>query len=545
MTLLPGTREDASVFARFARISALYPDRPFLAVLPETAAAYGIEAGEISYAVAAARIAQLEAQYRKAGYGIGHRVGLLLQNRPDFLFHWFALNALGASVVPINPDLRMAELEYLIAHSEMVLTIATPDRRDDLTGAATGPLAVIAPDAMPPFAPTPAGAGAIGRSLECALLYTSGTTGRPKGCVLANDYFLLAGEWYASVGDLCSLAPDPAERMLTPLPVFHMNAMAYSLTASVTVGGCLCILDRFHPGSWWQSVADFDATVIHYLGVMPAMLMKAAPGAADRAHRVRFGFGAGVDRALHAPFEERFGFPLLEAWAMTETGAGAVVIASRAPRQIGTNCFGAPGPDVEVSIRAEHGGEAGIEEPGELLVRHAGEDPRRGFFREYLKDPEATAVAWTGGWFHTGDVVRRDAEGQLHFVDRKKNVIRRSGENIAAIEVESVLGKHPAVAQVAVAPVPDPMRGEEVVALIVPAAPDAGQDAGPLLAEEIVRHCLTQLAYYKAPGYVAFVEAIPLTSTAKIQRGALRGAVDAAIAAGQAIDTRALKKRSA
>jgi len=545
MSLLPGVLEDRTVFSRFKRTAERFPDRPFIVVLPETAAAYGIAAGEIGYGEALARVKALADGYRAAGYGVGHRVGLLLQNRPDFVFHWFALNSLGASVVPINPDLRAAELEYLIAHSEMLLAVAIAERLDDLKQAAAASgaaLQVMTPDSPPPNALRSAGADAnLTRKSECALLYTSGTTGKPKGCVLDNSYFLLAGEWYATVGGLCTLKVDPPERMLTPLPLFHMNAMAYSLLAMVTVGGAIAVLDRFHPRSWWASVKTFDATIIHYLGVMPAMLMAGAADRSDKAHNIRFGFGAGVDRGLHGPFEERFGFPLLEAWAMTETGAGAVIIASEEPRQIGTNCFGRPKPDVELRIVDDQDGEANSGEPGELLVRHAGDDPREGFFREYLKDAEATEAAWKDGWFHTGDVVSRDSDGQLHFVDRKKNVIRRSGENISAVEVESVLARHPSVAQVAVAPVPDPVRGEEVVALIVPKE----GDAGPLLAEEIVRYCLTRLAYYKAPGYVAFLERIPLTSTEKIQRGALRAAVEAAIADGRAIDTCHLKKRTA
>ncbi|TAM94414.1 MAG: ATP-dependent acyl-CoA ligase [Rhizobiaceae bacterium] len=545
MSLLPGLLDDQTVFGRFERTAKRFPERPFLVVLPETAQAYGVAAGEIGYGEALRQVRALADAYRAAGYGAGHRVGLLLQNRPDFVFHWFALNSLGVSIVPINPDLRAAELEYLVAHSQMLLAVAIAERVDDLreaAAAAGAALQIMAPDATPPAALRPAGASVnLSRDSECALLYTSGTTGKPKGCVLDNTYFLLAGEWYATVGGLCTLNVDPPERMLTPLPLFHMNAMAYSLLAMVTVGGAIAVLDRFHPRSWWQSVKTFDATIVHYLGVMPAMLMAAPESSSDKAHHVRFGFGAGVDRGLHGPFEERFGFPLLEAWAMTETGAGAVIIASEEPRQIGTNCFGKPKPRVEVRIVGDAGSEARTDEPGELLVRYAGSDAHKGFFREYLKDAEATAAAWQGGWFHTGDVVSRDRDGQLHFVDRKKNVIRRSGENIAAIEVENVLARHPAVAQVAVAPTPDPVRGEEVVALIV--AKEA--DGGPLLAEEIVRYCLTRLAYYKAPGYVAFVEKIPLTSTEKIQRGALKAAVETALAEGRAIDTCGLKKRTA
>ena len=548
--LLPGVLEDATVFGRFRRTAARFPERPFLAVLPETAQVYGIEPGEITYGAMLEAVEARAVLFAGAGYGAGHRVAMLLQNRPDFLINWFALNALGVSVVPINPDLRSAELEYLIGHSEAALVVAIPERIAELSEAARAAgskAAVIAPDAAIPAAERPAGTSASPtRESECALLYTSGTTGRPKGCVLANDYFLLAGEWYATVGGLSALHVEPAERMLTPLPVFHMNAMAYSVMAMVTVGGSICILDRFHPRSWWESVRGFGATVVHYLGVMPAMLMSAAPSPADRDHKVRFGFGAGVDRTLHAPFEERFGFPLLELpWAMTETGAGAVVMASTEPRKIGTSCFGKPGPEMDIVIRREDGSEVGTDEPGELLVRRAGPDPRRGFFREYLKDAEATAAAWAGGYLNTGDVVSRDADGRLHFMDRKKNVIRRSGENISAVEVEAVLLTHPGVRQVAVAPTPDPVRGDEVVALVVPESAPADEPAARRLAEDIVRFCLTRLAYYKAPGFVAFVSSIPLTSTEKIQRGALKIAVEEAIASGRALDTCAMKKRTA
>ena len=178
------------------------------------------------------------------------------------------------------------------------------------------------------------------------------------------------------------------ERMLTPLPLFHMNALAYSAMAMLMTGGCLIPLDRFHPRSWWRTVRDSRATIIHYLGVMPAILM-ADPVSDDvLAHTVRFGFGAGVDGKLHAPFEQRFGFPLIEAWAMTETGAGAVIAAHQEPRHIGTYCFGRPAPEVEARIVQEDGSDA---EQGELLVRHAGPNPHYGFFREYLKNAEATA----------------------------------------------------------------------------------------------------------------------------------------------------------
>ncbi|WP_434718406.1 AMP-binding protein [Paraburkholderia sp. A1BS-2L] len=539
-----------SVYAAFAASAARYPDHDFLVVLPETAQIYGIDARTLRYGEALSQVDTLAAHYRAAGFGLGHRAGLMLENRPTFFLHWLALNALGVSVVPLSTELRAAELEYITGHSELDLAVAPSARHADLRAAALAAQRGVAlhdadadADAIPHAA---AGArapvqDAPDANTECALLYTSGTTGRPKACVLPNEYFLLAGLWYNRIGGLCALRPG-VERLVTPLPMTHMNAMAYSTMAMILAGGAIVALDRFHPRSWWASVRDARATVIHYLGVMPAMLLGAPETVHDRDHAVRFGFGAGVDKTLHAPFETRFGIPLLEAWAMTETGAGAVVIANREPRNIGMSCFGKPEAALEVRIVGDDGQPVLVGEPGELLVRASGDTPRRGFFREYLKDPEATATAWEGGWFHTGDIVRQDADGQMYFVDRKKNVIRRSGENISAVEVESVLRKHPCVADVAVAATPDAMRGDEVLACVVAREPQREAER-TARAAELVELCLAQLAYFKAPGYVAFVDALPLTGTQKVQRAALKDLARTLPGTPGCIDTRAMKKR--
>lgn len=531
-----------TVYSRFRKVASARRDAPFLEVLAETARVYGIASGAVGYGEMLDRVEEWRAAFRAKGYGQGHRVGLLLQNRPVFLEIWLALNGLGVSVVPINPDLRATELEYIVAHSEMTAAIVLAERLAEVEAAAAAagrPIPVTSPSApiRVPF-DGPRVTIESNADTECALLYTSGTTGRPKGCVLANEYFLYSGDWYRDASGLISLRPE-GERMLTPLPVFHMNAMAVSVMAMMTVGGCLVMLDRFHPRTWWDQVRESRATCIHYLGVMPSMLMGAPASSDDREHHVRFGFGAGVDRQLHAPFEERFGFPLLEAWAMTETGSGGVICANREPRKIGTGCFGRPMPDVAVRIVTEDGMDVDDETPGELLVRRAGADPRFGFFRAYLKDPEATDAAWAGGWFHTGDIVSRDADGDLHFIDRKKNVIRRSGENIAAVEVEAALNRHPLVRHAGVAAVPDAVRGEEVAALIVPRAANRGQGT----AEDIARWALERMAYYKVPGWIAFVEQLPLTATEKIQRAGLKTLAAETMANGLFHDLRSLKKR--
>ncbi|MGD9862985.1 MAG: AMP-binding protein [Pseudodonghicola sp.] len=535
LTELPG------VYDAFAATARRYPGRPMLNVLAETARIYDIPAGEIAYGAALAQVDAMADALAAAGYGPRMRVALLLENRPVFFLTWLALNRLGASVVPINPDLRAAELEYMIGHAEPALIVALPARAADLRAAAAAAgvaLAVIAPGEVPPAprAHAEVAAQETGARREAAVLYTSGTTGQPKGCVLSNIYFLDAGDWYRNLGGIAQLRAD-GERMITPLPIFHMNAMACSFMGMIAVGGCLTALDRFHPKSWWDDVRAARATCLHYLGVMPSMLMGAPASAADRAHDVRFGFGAGVDPKLQAEFEARFGFPLVEAWAMTETGAGAAISAHTEDRLVGRACLGKPTDAVELRIVDDAGADVAVGEPGELLIRRTGADPRFGFFTCYYKNPEATDEAWEGGYFHTGDIVRQEADGNLFFVDRKKNVIRRSGENIAAVEVESVLMRHPEITAAGVAPVPDAVRGDEVFACLTVAAPSAAK------AREIAEWALGQMAYYKVPGYIAFVEALPLTATQKIQRAALKTMAADLLAAGKAHDTTALKKR--
>ncbi len=532
----------ATVYDYFVTAHDRWPDRPMLNVLPETANAYAIPSGEMTYAEAMRRVSDHATRFQQAGIGEGMRVALLLENRPDYFLIWLALNSLRASVVPINPDLRASELEYLIGHAEPALIIAVPDRLEALRSAVgeSGIDAdVIAADGAIPSPRKDAVTARLsenGDDREAAVLYTSGTTGKPKGCVLDNSYFSEVAEFYAGLGGIADLG-EGGERMITPLPIFHMNAMAYSFMAMLRVGGCLTALDRFHPRTWWQSVRDSRATCLHYLGVMPSILMEMPPGENDRNHTVRFGFGAGVDPKLHAPFEDRFGFPLSEGWAMTETGAGAVIMNNQPDRLVGKAALGRLPDWLEVRLVDETGSDVPEGEPGELLVRRNGAEPARGFFREYYKDPEATENAWKDDWFHTGDVVRQEANGFLFFVDRRKNVIRRSGENIAAVDVESVLMRHPDVTAAGVAPVPDPIRGDEVFACLTV------RDPGPETAEAITRWALGQMAYYKVPGYIAFVDSLPLTSTQKIQRAELKALALHHLEKSSTINLVHLKKR--
>lgn len=531
-----------TIFQTFRLAAERWPDRPFLHAPAE--ALRDASAVSYSFRQAAEHVDALASGYANAGFGVAHRIGLALDNHPDFFLHFLALNALGASVVPVNTTMRDAELTQLLGLADLDLIVTWLDHVTKLVNAVTAtgteiPLHDATSTAIPAALRAP-GPGAPDASSEAAMLFTSGTTGTPKGCLLSNDYFTWIGQFYTSLDGYCSFRPGK-ERILTPLPVTHMNALACSFMAAMMSGGCLIQLDRFHASTWWKTVRETGATIVHYLGVMPAILLQRPDVPEEYAGvQVRFAFGAGVDPRHHAVFEERYGFPLIEAWAMSETGAAAWITANREPRHIGTRCFGKPPAHLEIRLVDEMGRDVAEGVPGELLVRARSKNPRRHFFSGYYKDPAATEAAWEGGWFHTGDIVRRDAEGSMFFVDRSKNIIRRSGENIAAVEVEGTLMQHPAVLHCAVLPAHDEIRGEEVMALL---EVKRGHP-GPALAEEIAEFCRERLQYFKVPGYIAFVDALPTTASQKLQRGTIRALGRDLLDKGVAHDLRALKLES-
>ena len=246
-----------SVWAVFERAAAEYAERDYLHVPLDACRAYSAEPITLRYGQARERVSALAAALRAAGYGAGHRVAIALDNRPEFFEYFLALNSLGASLVPLNAAMSGKEIHFVLEHSDAALVVTHADHaahvRSSLPAAVplhvacAGPAAHAGSETLPP----PRKAAAEGG--EAALLYTSGTTGKPKGCVLTNAYFLEAGRLYTSLGGYCRF--DGADdRLATPLPVTHMNALAVSFMAMLETRGCLIQLDRFHPSTWWQSL---------------------------------------------------------------------------------------------------------------------------------------------------------------------------------------------------------------------------------------------------------------------------------------------------
>ncbi|CAG2160738.1 AMP-binding protein [Cupriavidus numazuensis] len=522
------------------------PDLPCIIVPAQVSRHYHPDGLEWTYGQVAAMTQQLVDQYAARGWGRGHRVALLLENRPELMLHFLALNALGAWLIPINPDYRQDDLLNLFCHAEPDLVVSIQDRCSLLeqVGRAMGKTApaVVPQQEFSKTLPAPRRAAMTGTpTLEsgAVLLYTSGTTGMPKGCLIGNDYLYFAGKRYTQAGGTMTLRPG-AERLYNPLPLFYANSLTIANPAMILSRNAMIFPDRFHPELWWKELVQTKATIMHYLGIIPPLLLAKPVCPEERMHNVRFGVGAGIEPERKGEFETRFGIPLVEVWGMTEVG---IAIATQhqvpicAPRSIGRPLAG-----VEAKVIGDDGRNVAIGETGELVLRREGPNPRSGFFAEYVKDADATEAAWLNGWFHTGDIVRSEADGSLSFVDRKKNMIRRSGQNIAAAEIEACLAAHPAIQQVVVLPVPDEMRQEEVLACIIAREKPSNPEE---LARQIVTFALQRLAYFKVPGWVTFVDSLPTTSTHKLQKAKIFQSSEDPRSRPDMIDLREVKRMAA
>lgn len=530
---------DTTVYQAFERVRSQVPNNSFVHIpaVPRS------EPQNLTYEQAGVAVKEIIDWYRQAGFGPGHHVALLLESTVNFYLHWLALNQIGATLVPIGSDLVDEEVRQVLELGEVDLLVCLPSRLARAHGAAAGlPRLQVASlhFSLEPLSPA---AEPVSHEdvASAAIVFTSGSTGRPKGCILSNEYFLTFGRWYRDLGGRCALQPG-RERIITALPPNHVNALAFSSMGAIVTGGCIIQLDRFRSDQWWEIVRDSHATVMHYLGVMPGMLLKLPPHPRERDHELRFGIGGGVRGEDHAAFEERFGVPLLEAWAMTETGGAGTISTHEGPRHVGKGCIGRPSPKYsEARIVDEQDTPLPVGSVGELVVRATGVDSRRGYFSGYYKDPETTQKAWRGGWLHSGDLAREDADGSFFFVGRRKQIIRRSGENISAAEVESALALAEHVVQVAVVPVPDEIREEEVFACIV-----ADPQLAPTQesAEALLTHAAKRISYFKLPGYVAFLPTLPTTSTQKLRYGALMDLAKSLLVtnAAQVFDLRSAKR---
>ena len=523
----------------FREMCERYPDNLFVGTPPNPERAYAPEGVERTYADAARRIVAIAEIYREAGLGHGHRVAMQIENHPDFYLHRMALHQLGTTLVPLNLDHAIPELQHVFAVTKPELVVALTRHHGKLGETGGPPLVAFESfaDGLPGVTRPAPEKGAIGPGTETTILFTSGTTGKSKGCIFDHAYELEACEWYRNLGGLHRFV-DGQERLYSPLPLHHSNTGVHAFLEMLGIGGALITNDRFRSQTYWKEVRASKATIIHYLGVIMAMLYQRPVTDDERAHTVKFSIGAGVDPTLHAAFEKRFGFPLIELWGMTEIIR--FLTDNQEPRKVGTRAFGPSRKGHEARIVDGDDRPVAQGASGELVVRYSESTPRRGFFGGYLGEPEATEHAWRGGWFHTGDSAYVDEDGIFHFVDRLKHIIRRAGQNIAAAEIEAALVVHPQIAELAALGAPDDIREEEVFLVVVPVD---GATRGPELANSIFEYAMANISYYKAPGYILFVDSIPRTASQKTMKHAIFPAGFDPRTAPGVIDLRERKKR--
>ncbi|PRX50176.1 crotonobetaine/carnitine-CoA ligase [Prauserella shujinwangii] len=464
----------------------------------------------LTFAEVDRRSTELATALHELGTGEGDRVAVMLRNQPEFPLLWLALAKLGAVLVPVNTNYRELDGEHVLTHSGARFAVTTEEFTALLETIAprtsvervlrVGELA--ARGTPPPFRAVP--------ERPANIQYTSGTTGAPKGCVLPHRY------WTTLARDLATEFPaiGADDVMLTAQP-FHYIDPQWNVALGLASGATLVVLDRFHPSTFWAKVREYGVTWFYCLGLMPTVLLRAPESPEDRDHRVRAITASAIPRELHAELERRWGVPWYEAFGMTETGGDIRVLPEDHDDTVGTGCIGRPSRFREAMVADETGAPVPRGRTGELLLRGVG------LMHGYHDDPEATARAFRGGWFHTGDLARMDDEGRVYYVGRTKDMIRRSGENVSADEVERALLLHPAVATAAVLPVPDPLRGEEIKAYVVLADGHSAADVPP---EELAEFCAEKLAYFKVPRYWAYAGSLPMTPSERVAKGELRAA---------------------
>jgi carnitine-CoA ligase len=447
----------------------------------------------------------------------GDRVAMMLGNRTEFMSAWIAVNAAGGSVVSINTSAGEHDAGHILTDSAAVMAITSPEHTalvERVAGPALKEIVVVGdnePAGLDRYlgdeSPLSLADVDIDPHAVTNVYYTSGTTGPPKGCTVDHAYWLRFVELYLGLYGLSS-----RDRLLCCLQFFY-NDPPWLFLTSLRAGTSLVVMRRFSVSRYWSVVVKHAVTRLFGLAAIPSLLLKAEPSELEKEHQVEFALHVGIPTQLHREFVKRWGFPWVEGYGLTESGLVVGMPLGFAEEMTGSGSIGLPCPGVEVRLAAEDGTDVGTGDPGEILLRAPG------LMRGYLNRPDATAETMRDGWLHTGDLARTDERGFLYFLGRRKDIIRRSGENVAAAEVEDVLRAHARVLEAAVVPVPDELRGEEVKAYV---ALVEGATREQVTPGDLVRHCRERLAKHKVPRYIEYrTDPFPRTPSMRVKKSDL------------------------
>jgi len=462
---------------------------------------------------------------RRRGVGRGDRIVMMLENRPEFLVAWFASSMLGAISVPLNTSHKGAVLEHMISGSGCSVIVCEPALVATVEAAsganANDPILVVVDDEDASLAVGPArhvswssivaenvsDAEVIVDSVDpwdtASIMYTSGTTGRSKGVVCSHRAIMRLGEVNNYV-----LGHGPEDVSFSCLPLFHGNALWTSFLAGLIGRSRIVIAPRFSASRFWAQVSRTEATVLSLLGAMGNILQQCDPNLSERDHRVRIALCVPVPEDREG-FEKRFGFPLTEVYGSTDSG---IVIGTPAGQSRPGSC-GRALPDCELDVVDDFDQPVPPGTPGELVFR-----PGRPWIMPsgYWGMPEESLGVWRNLWLHTGDYVQRDVDGWFSFVDRKKDAIRRAGENISSVEVEEALLGHEAISEVAVYGVPSELGEQEVMAAVVT---KQGHD---LELRALLTYCEERLAYFAIPRFYRLIDELPHNRSQRVDKVSLR-----------------------
>lgn len=466
----------------------------------------------------------LAASERFAGYLAervqpGDGVAVILRNRAEFMIAWLAVVANRAVLVSVNPDDKVLDAGHILRDSASVIVILTDEHQELVTqlrpelprlrevilvGAGEpGGLAAYSGRQPLRFAEAACARGDISN-----IYYTSGTTGMPKGCTVDHEW------WLRTVDVLLRRIPQtPDDRVLCCLQFFYADP-GHLLLECLTTGGALVVMRRFSVSRFWDVVRDHRVTLILSFSSIPLFLLKAPPDPRDRDNQVKVARHLAMPPDLHRQVAERWGFPWIEGYGITEGNVVTSMPLEYADDMTGSGSIGIPVPEVELRLVGDDRADVPAGATGEVVMRGPG------MFRGYLNRPEATQQAMPDGWLRTGDLCRQDERGFLYFMGRKKDIIRRSGMNLTASEVEDALRAHPVILDAAVVPVPDRERGEEVKAYLLLAD---GQTEADLPGEKVVEFCADRLAWYKVPRYLEYrATDFPRTPSMRVRKEVLK-----------------------
>ncbi len=441
----------------------------------------------------------------------GDKVAIMMGNRPEFLWTHFAANFIGASSVPINIAQRGPSLVHILADSGSSIVvvdgtlsdIVASVRKDTpslskavvvdgkLSGGIDFNTLLKAGDGPLNVADIEGDASSAGT----AMLYTSGTTGPPKGVVQKSSN---AASGFLPL--ILSLGVKAGETIYTSLPLFHGNALLISTMGSIVLDTKLALGERFSASRMFSECKRYNAVEFNALGGMISILLKQPPSENDRDHPVRVVLSAGCPADKWEEFEKRFGVRIVEFYGMVD----APGLLLNDTGKVGS--MGKPIGECEFAVMDENSSRLEAGQVGELVFRHPS-----GQLSEYHNLPDATKSAWEGGWFHTGDLAMCDAEGYYYYRGRKKESIRRLGENISAWEIETVVNSHPKVLESAAHPVPSELGEDEVKICVVPRP---GETIDPV---ELISYCEGKIARYAIPRFVEIMDELPKTGTQRVR----------------------------